>query len=370
MEGNWIEIKRFLNDYKKSIIIGSILFSLLFTLAMVYIDSREEEAVQNEDNFEPSPAEILNDAQPAFFQLYIEYEDGTPYTNYAIINQYFNLSTVKEEASEDAGVDIESVEESIQEEIFLNNLDEEIKVINVSRNDNHLYTMSFNTGNERANLAISEYYFDLIFNEESDFFSNKITYLFVEPSIAERKDEELEAAELEAAENLQPKEVLFSRILDYVINIIIGLVLGIVLMIGLGIVKAIFEKKLNYSFAYDVTEGVSFILYDPKLQNAKNVSQFVAAPFNKTKIVVSEQEINPEIHQLLTGKKEVSFDKELSPEVLLINKSSLSDVEVGTPLSEIIILVHSKLTTREWFKIQQEFATIYKVPTKIIQINN
>src|SRR5699024_327341 len=170
----------------------------------------------------------------AYFQLYIEYEDGKPYTNFTIINQLFNLPTTKEKVYEATGVDIESVEESMQQEISMNELDEEVKTINVSRNDNsHLYTISFNLGDEGDNLTVARYYYDLIFNKETDFFSNKIPYVFVEPSITKNiKDAENEK-ELVEEENIQPKASSQGIILGIVINLIIGFLFGGILIIGI-----------------------------------------------------------------------------------------------------------------------------------------
>ena len=369
MESNWIEIKRFLKDYKKSIIIGALIFSFLFAIGLFFINSRSEETSQNEEDFEPSPSEILNDAQPAFFQLYIEYEDGKPYTNYSIVNQYFNLSSVKEEASEATGVDIEAVEEHIEEEVYLNDLDENIRVINVSRNDsNHLFTLSFNSGNERNNLAIAEYYFDLIFEGDSDFFSNKSTYLFVEPTMAKPIEDEEETDELAEA-NAQSNVSIFSSIIEHAINIITGLILGTVLMIGLALLKELFGKKLNYSFAYDIAEDEKFILYDKNLKNRENISQFVAAPFGEHKIIVSEKNIEKSEKDLFVGNGDVSFESESNPGIILTEEPSLSNIKVGTKFSEIIILVHPTFTTRKWYKVQKDFASIYDVSTKVIQVN-
>lgn len=367
MESNWIEIKRFLNDYKKDIIIGAVIFAFLFALGLFFLNSESEDVNQNEETFEPS--EILNDAQPAYFQLYIEYEDGKPYTNYSIVNQYFNLPTVKEEASEVTGVDIKTIEENIEEEIYVNGLDENIKVINVTRNDNnHLFTISFNSGNERNNLRISEYYFDMIFNNDSDFFSNKSTYLFVEPTIAKPSEDEEETEEL-AEENTQSNVSIISSVIDHAINLITGLVIGIVMMIGFVLLKELFGKKLNYSFAYDIAEDEYFILYDQNVQMKENISQFVAAPFRSKKIVVSENSMKKMEQDLLAGNRDIAFEQEVNPSTLLIEERTLADIEVGTKFSEIIILVHPTLTTRKWYKTQKEFANIYDIPTKIVQIN-
>lgn len=375
MQDNWIEIKRFLKKSKKNIIVGAFIFSIVFSIALYFLDSSKDKEVQNEEDFDPSPTEIFNNAQPAYFQLYIEYEDGKPYTNFTIINQLFNLPTTKEKVYEATGVDIESVEESMQQEISMNELDEEVKTINVSRNDNsHLYTISFNLGDEGDNLTVARYYYDLIFNKETDFFSNKIPYVFVEPSITKNiKDAENEK-ELVEEENIQPKASSQGIILGIVINLIIGFLFGGILIIGILLLKELFGKKLNYSFSYDVAENEKFILYDKELRNEDNIAQFIAAPFGKSKVILSEIEMNKFTKNLISRLDNISLSSNSindcsDSKTILIEKESLVDTSVGLNLSEIIILIYPSHTTRKWFNEQKELADLFDVQIKIIQVN-
>jgi len=364
MEKNSLEIKRFLNDYKIFIIVGSIIFAISFAVFTGVIDSQQEEPAQEaQEDFNPSSEEILNDAQPAYFQLYIEYEDGRTFTNSSIINQYFNLSSVKEEVQQETGVDIESVEE----EIYLNDLSDEIDIINVSKNGtNHLITASFNLGNEQENIMIAEYYYnDILFNEDSAFFEGKTPFVFVEPKISERTETTDESSNDVSEETVSPE----SNIGSHIINTLVGFIVGIAIMIGLALLKVLFGKKLTYSFTYEIDENEKFILYDKNLQNEENLSQFVAIPFGRRKIVVSEQKMGETSKDLLSGNKDVGFNQKREPKIALTGKHSLADINATADISEILIIIHPSKTTRKWYNIQKQFTGIYGVPVKIIQIN-
>lgn len=364
MEGNLIEIKRFLKDQKVFITIGSIIVSILFTLAMIFIDMNKEETTQEgQEDFEFSPAEVMNEAQPAYFQFYLESEDGIAYGNSSIFNQYFNLKSIKDDAQQVTKVDIEEVEEELNSK----ELNEEISIISITRNDSsYLFTASFNLGNERNNLKIAQYYFDLLLKDEMGLLEDKNTYIFSEPTIAKVSNEKLAPTEqLEAGNRLTD-----NNFVSYIKNIIVGFVLGIVFTIGLMLLKVIYGKKLSYSFAYDVAESDKFILYDKKLKNKEIVSQFIGAPFGTPKIIVSEYGVDAINLKKIIGNKRVTFNNSEKEKTLLIEMESLSEIEIARNISEVIIVISPQITTRKWYKTQQQLASINGLMTKIIQIND
>lgn len=363
MESNLIEIKRFLKDHKKFIAIGSIIISILFTAAMLFLDMNKEGVTQDsQEDFEFSQAEVMNEAQPAYFQFYLETQDGIAYGNSAIFNQYFNLKSTKEKAQQTTNVDIETVEE----EIYLKELSKEISIINVTRNDSsYLFTASFNLGNERNNLKLAKYYFDLLVKDEMGILEDKNIYIFAEPVISKINQEELDSNQLTEGEN----KLNQNNLMNHVKNIIIGLILGIVLIIGLALMKVIYGKTLNYSFGYEVEEDNKFILSDDNLGNEDLVVQFVAVPFETGKVILSEQSLDLTIKERLTRNKILTFDKNQTDHVVLNEMTSLAGIDKNTTISELIIIISPGLTTREWYKKQMKFANINKLPTKIVQMN-
>ncbi len=366
MESNLLEIKRFLEDHKVFILTGSIIVSVLFALSLFFLDSLKEDVMKDsQEDFEPQTEEILNDAQPAYFQFYLEQEDGTPYGNSAIFNYYFNLASIKEEAQKATGIDIKSVED----EVYSNELYEEMTVINLLRNDSsYVFTASFNLGNERNNLIMAEYYYDLLFSNGFSLLQDKKTYIFEEPMIVKRTDLELTSAELRKEKSLEESSTL-GEVITHARNGVIGLLIGVVAMIGLALLKELFGEKLNYSFAYDLEEEDKFILYDAKLKNENLISQFIAAPFGHHKVILSEQKLDGERLKLLAQNKEVSFANQENEKILLTEMESLAEINTVNNISEAIIVICPQVTTRKWYKLQKQFAKINQLPTKIIQMN-
>lgn len=363
MESNLVEIKRFLKDYKVSVTVGSILVAVLFTVALAFLDKNKEEEAQEwvEDyNFEPS--EVMNNVQPAYFQYYLETEDGIAYGNSSIFSEYFNLKSIKEEAKQVTQIDLDAVEE----EIHSKKLSDEISIINVTRDgSSYLFTASFNLGNEQDNLKLAEYYFDLLFKDELGLLEDKNTYIFTEPTIARTAEIQEGTENLIDGENNSAVNIIFS----YIKNIVVGLILGIVFTIGLVLLKVIYGKKLNYSFAYDVAEEDKFLLYDENLKNEEILAQFIAAPIGSRKVIVTQEDLDKRSKEIISKHKGVVFNQIEHDKTSLRELKSLSQLELTDSISEVIIVVVPKVTTRKWYKVQQQLANINSLSTKVVQIN-
>lgn len=367
MESNWIEIKRFLKDYKKNIFFGSAIIAIIFTILMYVVGIFKTGAQQEgKEDFEVDSEEILNDAQPAYFQIYVEYEDGTAYGNPAIINQYFNLTSIKEQIKKDTGIDIQSIEE----EVFLSDLSDQIEIINVTRNDSsYLLTATFNLGSEQDNLLIAEYYYNLLYSEDFSILEDKKTYVFQEPMLTNTSKLELEAKKLEEIRKVSEGNSPAKKIFVHLKNTLIGLLLGVVATIGILLLKTIFGKTLDYSFAYDFDENDNFILYDEALANEKIISQFVAAPFSDRKPVVSEVKINNKDFKLLIRNGQSPTNNQEINQIQLDEFHSLTDINWIDNITEVIIIIYPRITTREWYRTQKWLAEINELPMKVIQIN-
>lgn len=367
MEENWLEIKRFLNDYKRNIFIGSAIIAILFTVSIYLIGTlKGEDQLEEQEDYEVESEELLNDAQPAYFQIYIEYEDGTAYGNASIINQYFNLNSTKEKIKQDTRINIKSIED----EISFSDMSDKIKIIHVTRNDSsYLMTATFNLGNEQDNLIVAKYYFNLLYSEDFSILADKKMYIFQEPMLAEKKKVNMDLKKLEEQRKEGDEYSSVKEALIQFKNITIGFFLGIVIMIGLFLLKAIFGKTLDYSFAYDLEENDKFILYDKLLKNEDLVCQFIAVPFGKRKVIVSEQKTHTEKLELFTTNKQVTFNSEENKKIVLDEIESLTELDTIENVTEIIIVISPKRTSRKWYRTQKWFAEINGLSTKVIQIN-
>lgn len=357
----WSEIKRFLNDYKWFNLIGVVIIAAVLGLAMTYLDSNSGTGSETEGSGENS--EYL-ESTPAYFQFYAENEDGEQFNNVGIIRQYFNLDDVKENASQETGVDLLNIEETINNEYNLED-DQEFSTVNLSRNtNNNLFTISFNTGNESDNLAVAEHYYQLIQNNEISFLENKNIFDFVSPTLAEEQEE---AENEEASANTQNTTGI---ILSLVRNIIVGLVIGFVLMLGISLLRALFGKRINYSFSYDIGEKDEYFLYNPAINSGQKLSQFVGIPFAEEKLVLHENSLTNEDKELLSTNKDIAFSTDETVQTKLTETNTLIDVDIKNNYSEIILIVKPYKTTRDWYTTQRKFVDLIDVPVKVIQLNH
>lgn len=366
MESNWLEIKRFLNDNKKTILIGSTVLALFFASAMYLVAALKEESVEEtKQDFEVPAEEIFNDAQPAYFQIFIEYEDGTAFGNPSIINQYFNLNSVKEDVKKNTGIDIKAVEE----EVSLSDLSDEIEVVNVVRNDSsYLLTAVFNLGDEQDNLAVAEYYYKLLYSDEFSILADKKSYVFSEPTLTMRSSL-AQAIDNREIQERNSTNHLIMNVINVMKNMIIGFIFGVGIMVGIELLKAIYGKTLNYSFAYEVEEENNFILYDEKLENEDIVSQFVSVPYDSRKILVTEKRIDSKNEELLFGDQPVGLNTSTNKKERFMEINSLTEIDSSINMAEIIIVIYPNITTRKWYRVQKKLAAINNFPTKIVQIN-
>ena len=365
MNNYWIEIKRFLDDNKINIIKFSILFAILFAGIMFLLKSDTEESkIETEEDVQISPEEFLNESQPAYFQMFIQEQDGRSFSNNSIISQYFKLSSVKKNVLEDTGIDLEKIEEDLLDEIA-----ESMDLIQVTRNDHsNLITASFNLGNQRQNVILANYYFDLIIDGELEFLNNKTIHVFSNPQIAKLVDAS-ESDERITEDVLVSGNRVLQIIYSLTRNLIIGLILGAVFSSGIFLLINLYSKKINYSFSYDIDDDTDFVLYDWELNNENEVLQFVAVPMKRNKLIVSERELDTFSKKLVADNKNISFENSDKHKTLLTELRTLSEVDLQMNISEIVLVIQPGVTTRKWYKTQQKYTSIYKFPTKVVQIN-
>lgn len=344
MEYLAVEIKRFLKDYFKVISIGALLIAIIFVGVTTFQKTRIDEDGAG-------IAEMTDEPMPGYYTAFLEFEDGTEFENASIVEEYFKLDSVKEDLHKVTAVNIKQIEE-LQElndsEEDDEDEEEEQEIIEVNRNSkSNLWTFTFNVGNETDNLAIANYYYDLLLGDQMPFLSDKKIYIFEEPGILEmdQEDEEL----IDTQDN-QPQ---------YIKNIVIGYIYGIAFMIVLLVLKVLFGKKLEYVFGYEGERDYKFALYDPSLENEALIQQFVAFPRKDKKVVLSERNLSLQEKSVISNENQTS----------LVNVDSLVDMSTDDIVSEVILVVQPQETTRRWYKEQLKLAELQNARIKVIQLN-
>jgi len=368
MRTNWLEIKRFLKDNRLFIIIGSIIIAVLFAVGMQFIGGSSSEGnSQEKTEQEQEATENANDTRAAQFQLYIENEDAGWFNNNNLLILYFTLDRVVEDINNATGVNLVDINENRDER----GLPEDSYLIHVYQNDsNGVMTFTVNTGNESDNMEVANHIYGYFENNTIDFLESRMIFPVTDPQLEIENEEEQASQESQPAQTEESaSQSSTNPILQIIQNGVLGLIIGAAIMIGLAFLQSLFSKKLKYSFAYDIDDEENRIIYNPSAGNEDTLSQLVAIPFSNQKLILSEHSLNDDDRTLLAGNKRVSFDSNTDEETYLLEKNNLSDVDIKSDFTEIIILVSPYETSRKWYNNQRKLMELYDVPTKTVQLN-
>lgn len=361
---SWIEIKRFLIDNKWLIIIGTVIVSLLLSLALILIDFNDNSTPDDVDTGQDIE-NVQLDTDPVYFQFYAELENGEKFANVSLLREFYELNSVKNEVLLETGININAVEEQIREEYQIE--EESFAIQQFDRESpSNVYTVKVNTGDREDNNTLADYYYQEIVNKELVFLEDKNIYVLQEPT--ELISEELEGSEEVFEVSDSESQGLIQVVRSNIVNIVIGTVIIFFGMVGLALLKALFGKYLNYSFAYEVNEKDKFLLYDSALNNADLIPSFIELPYGNQKVIVSEESLDNISNKSLYNKIILDSDNSTNNKTI-VELKSLTGLN-SSDYSEIIIVVKPYLTTRKWYKTQREILELLDHPVKIIQLNS
>lgn len=353
MNNNIIEIKRFLKDNKLLIGISTIIFTMLFAVGMTFFSGKSE-------NVEPDGLnQSIGETKKAFFEIYIENEDGTIFNNNNLLTSYFTKESFIDNIAEETGVNIDDVNEKLKEL----GIQEQVQPIHAFRNNSGTITVSIRTGNEKKNLEVATFIFNKLTDGSIDFLNNKGVYEFKEPQFIEDVEEDTEVAQIN--QSIQSNRS-FTAVVKYVSA---GFFVGLVISIGITFVKTMLSKHLNYSFNYHINENHQFMLFDKYLSSDKHLVRFIGLPYKKTKVIISENSIPESFMRAINNDSEITINNIKENKMSLVTRESIAELDIDNDFSEIIILINSNHTTRKWYQMQKLLVDYYMIPVKIVQIN-
>lgn len=358
MNAYWFEIKRMLLNHKKTIVISSFIFAILLTILFPLLD-RTENPVE-ELSVDVSDRAFDEDSKPAYFQFYIEHEDGSVFTNFATLEEVFNNEKVYSELNNELGIDLKQIKKDIRKQTPIVNYNPITVTLNGSSN---ILTALVDTGSDRNNLRVALYYYDLIFNKGFELLDNNYLYEIQGPQLLEETESDIDEKNFENPSTR-------TTVIDILKTGLSGLLMGVFLSVLFIFSKEFFSKKLNYLFGYLKIEASDFALYDSKLKNTKMITHFVGVPYGSEKIILSEDILSPDEQKLIINPADSNLSfKDDSKSTYLINMESLTDVQIKNNFTEIILIVVSGETSRDWYKQQLNLAMLHNLPVKTVQLN-
>lgn len=332
------EFARFLKEnrmiYLTFAVIGIALFGVLQFVGSIDTDKEEE------------PVHIQENTRMATFVFYVENSDQSVYNNSNFLDSVFLSSEYVKGAEMNTGISINELIEKQLESGFIPTLLDR-GYIGVGRNV-HNETMQFQVklGTEEENLAVANYYFDLLMNNEIPFLQNKIVYILNEPYLVELSEENISASNQTSSDSSLPvltlKGIIFAGG---------SLILGILSMF----LYHFFTNKINYAFSYEIDASDTFFVIR---KNNKEFESTVANPNYGKKLVLSQEKISDQLKIKMTDGKAGNYV--FSNQLILENPAE--------DFNEIVFIIVENQTNKEWYYKQREVLKNFSKPIKIIQI--
>lgn len=284
-----------------------------------------------------------NDVNPAIFEMYIEYDTGSSFTNTILLEKAMKVTEFIVSAEKETGVEISELLEK-EEQVDYPKTARDRGVLGASRDEaSNIWVFSAKVGSKNENLAVINYYYELFLNNEVELLQNKSRYIISEPRIL--SDEELLSPTTPVEQDATDQLSLKSLLLSFAIAIAGAGALSFIVLI----VKSFSGNKICYAFNYSWSEEDLFVL-----TSKENINDFnnVLQISNKNEQIYIAQE--PEKLPLLQAD--------------LID--SLSKYQGQNSIKEIVLFVQPNVTSKKWYNQQRELLKIFRVPLKIVQMND
>lgn len=340
------EIKRLLKEKKRHIQLFAIFFSILiFVIQLAPIVTTQLSLKNAETESESATQKTEN---PAVFEMYIEYENGSVYTNTLLLEESLKTDKNIQAAEQATGVEISELLE-VEALTDYPKTARDRGVLGASRNEaSNIWIFSSKVGTEKENLAVLNFFFDLIESGEIDLLNNKGTFIISEPRVL--TDDELSKPESLVTQNEQ--QATFS-IKALAVSAVIAVVGGLVIAIFIQLFTAFFSKKINYAFNYYWNEDDVFVLLSA--DDKKALDHVVSLPTNSSKVILLQNQ-----------NGDLTFTD--SSDMMVVNH--IENLELDKQVDEFIVIVQPNQTDKSWYNEQREILKAYKRPLTILQINN
>lgn len=331
------ELKRFFIENKKKLTQFGLLFMLL--LLAVQLVPMVTRYVQESNTAEEGEVNKEQLSNPAVFEMYIEYESGSVYTNTLLLEEAMKSEANIQAAERATGVEISDLL-ALEEEVDYQKTARDRGALGATRNEaSNIWVVIARVGTEEENLKVAEFFFDLIVNDEIELLDNKPTYIMSEPRVL--SDDELASPSTLVEVDSSRSSLSLRNVAAAVIVSIAG---GFIVAFGLVLLLTFFNKKISYAFNYTWNEEDVFVLLDD--QDEQSIERAVLLPAASNRVILAQDQV-----QGVTGSKHI--------------------LEVGTDtiVEEIIVFVQPGKTEKAWYNEQRELLKVYRAPLKIIQIN-
>ncbi|UJF15244.1 hypothetical protein LZ578_09725 [Jeotgalibaca sp. MA1X17-3] len=343
------EFKRFMKQEKGKLLALSITFAILIFLVQL-IPFGKHYIAENFTDKDKNKTETSIE-NPAIFEVYIEYETGSVFTNTLLLEEAMKTDSHILAAEKETGIEISDLLDKEDETGYVKTARDR-GTLGASRNEaSNIWVVSAKVGTEQENLEVINYFYNLYQEQAIDLLENKPYYILSEPRVL--SDDELKSPETPVEQDMTGVLSIKNLVLYAVIAVLGGTVLSTILLLFIPFTK----KKIQYAFNYSWNEDDTFILL---LHLEKNeLEKVVMVPATASKLFLIQEAAS--LDQLTDLQNKAT---QLQIEESIVNLDTTTTVE------EVIILIQPNITDKAWYNQQRELLKIYQAPLKIIQLND
>lgn len=333
------QVKTFLIESKKYILMNAFILLMISALLQLLISLNMGSQEEN----------TISGGSPSYthsFEIYVEQEIAGQFLNADLLEEILNQSNVIKEI-----IDMDNLEtESFSEENLRSDglpLEEAITPIAVEKHPStNIMRISFGVGTKAENLEVAEAYYKWLETTQLPFFKDKQIYFMSTPNTIESSNVNL------------PKEPV--NIIRVGILLFASLIAGIIFGVVIALLKAIFNKKIMYAFAYHWNKADIFLNFSDGV-SAKELENSLIHPARGNKVILSEEKIED---------SDINYLMELtSYKNKMLFKTDIHQINSNETIEEFIFIVKRRKTTKAWYQNQRKKLKSYTNPVvKIIQI--
>lgn len=374
------ELISFLKDNLRIIILSIVTCLMLFIAGVGYTaftNDKVENELQNtneednllsdidntipiEEQLKPEEIEVIVDKlqeDGVEFSFYLEKESADPFQSTTLLKEILTSPSVIQIVEEETNVKIEPNPEV---------------AVNVDLNSsNLLMTITIGTGDAEKNKALADAYFNIVSEEQHEFFDNKVVYTVSQPEPVDSNVTEGENSDNSSVvQNVNG--VSYTQLIILAIGVgVFGAMLGILISIA----KSLFRKEVTeiYGFAIkddDQVINISNLKYSAKSESSKQLVHTIVHPSEKVKLILSEEKLGEEIISYLqketrveTRTKNIQLDK--YDEIIFISQSII-EVDPKVAINEIVFICKKNHTSKKWYETQRKLIETYNAAIKVI----
>lgn len=346
------QLKEFLRDNKKTVWLTALATLLLYVLGIGYT-LFSNGAVEEEKKIDPDTGLEVNlitseeyaalHEGAARFEIYIENDEGSAFTNSALLEAvllspavFTTIDSAEKVAATQA---IEALEAGdIPAKYILD--------ITNDPGDNSL-NVTVGTGDSDKNIAIATVLYDLISNKEVTMLENKNVSMLSDPH----------AVVIQNGPEKTEEEEDFGPV-GYAVMAIAVLIAGTVLGILISLSRLFFKKEVTDIFNY--RESDEDTLIDLTVFNEGNLADelvhTIQYPSAQQKLILSDPALPAEIQQHLLKDTATRY----------VFASDIVAADPKLTFDEIILVSRKNVTNKVWYKKQRTLLANYTAPIKIV----